>query len=243
MTEVADDGVDPATIEQVATWLERVCRVGGLWQRAEIAAALRLGAWRDGEPRRRADSDVPPARAQAEAHVRSEMERARRVRSAREAVAAGVEPMFDGIGRPGRNASRRSYEAAADALGLLGAAGNPDAVRIYEYPADGSVEVYDGAGKLVERWPNGRRPRQNTRLAGHALRMVRCARCDDSHPGHPGCECGEKRLPDPARPHPFAWGAQTAARNWHGVHKEDVRSGRHVPRPQLRVVSDGGRAS
>ena len=68
-------GTDPQTIEAVATWLETCCRGGSLAQRAEFAAALRLGAWRDDLPRRTAARDVPPARAHAERWIQSRLRR------------------------------------------------------------------------------------------------------------------------------------------------------------------------
>lgn len=212
---------DDQTIERVATWLERCCRTGSLYERAEIAATLRLGTWREMPERRTAARDAAGARAHAEAFVKAEVDRQRRIRSAREAAAAGVEPLYDGLGRPGRHASRNSYATAAPLLGAFGiGASNPSAVTIYEYPPDGSVELYDGLGRLRDRWPNGRPPRQNTRLAGHAFRTVRCLRCESGDPGHPGCECGAWDSPD----RHGAWQSKAEGRRWHDAHKAEVRN-------------------
>ncbi len=211
-------------IEEVASWLERCCRISSLYDRSEIAAQLRLGAWRDMEPRRTAARDVAPARAHAEEWVQKDAERKARAKSAREAVASGAEPMYDYYGHPVGEAMK-SFTIVAGALGLR----DGGDARVFAHGADGITTVRDGNGKIVEQYPIHRR--RNTRLAGHALAArVACLHCPKGSKLHPACECGEW---SPDRYRKLCLPVSKAEeRRWHSAHKSEVRA-------HLDAVADG----
>lgn len=217
-------------VEDVATWLERCCREGSLYDRANMAAKLRLGAWRDMPARRTADRDVPVARAQAERWLRQDMDRKARADAARAAVAAGAAPLHDYYGMP-RGYGAKDCQRLIDALG---GSDNPSAVRVYDHGADGVCTVRDGAGVVLEQYPIARRPRRNTRLAGHALGVrVNCLVCRGrtKTPPHPSCQCGAWRPADFCMPP-----TKTDERRWHDAHKRAVRA--HAEAVVSGVVRD-----
>lgn len=204
-------------LEDVASWLETCYRGGSLFERAQMAAMLRLGSWRDDEPRRTAARDVPKARAEAEAWIRRDIELDRRAKAARAAAAAGAKPIHDYYGRPVGDASK-SYVHIAAAFGMT----DGSAARVYEHGADGMTRVRDGNGELLEEYPVGKRPRRQTRLPGHAFAgFTACLRCPGGKPLHPVCECGKWQESREER----CYGVSiTEGRRWHSWHKRDVRA-------------------